>query len=71
MDNERWTMDNSIGFAAEIGITIAILMVGGVFFGLWLDSKFNMAPWGILIGMMSGIILATAILIIRTRAIMK
>jgi F0F1-type ATP synthase assembly protein I len=64
-------MDNSVGFAAEIGVTIAILMVGGVFFGLWLNAKFNMAPWGILIGMMTGIVLATAILIVRTRAIMK
>jgi len=64
-------MDNSIGFAAEIGITIAVLMVGGVFFGLWLNTKFNMTPWGILIGMMTGIVLATAILIIRTRAIIK
>jgi len=64
-------MDNSIGFAAEIGVTIAILMVGGVFFGLWLNAKFNMAPWGILIGMMAGIVLATTVLVIRTRAIMK
>ncbi len=64
-------MNDSIGFAAEIGITIAVLMVGGVFFGLWLNTKFNMAPWGILIGMMTGIVLATAILIIRTRAIIK
>jgi len=65
------TMDNSIGFAAEIGVTIAVLMVGGVFFGLWLNAKFNMAPWGILIGMMAGIVLATTVLVIRTRAIMK
>jgi F0F1-type ATP synthase assembly protein I len=64
-------MNNSVGFATEVGVTIAILMVGGVFFGLWLNTKFNMAPWGILIGMMTGIVLATAILIIRTRAIMK
>jgi len=64
-------MNDSIGFAAEIGITIAVLMVGGVFFGLWLNTKFNMTPWGILIGMMTGIVLATAILIIRTRAIIK
>jgi F0F1-type ATP synthase assembly protein I len=64
-------MNNSVGFATEVGVTIAILMVGGVFLGLWLDSKFNMAPWGILIGMLAGIFLATAILIIRTRAIMK
>jgi F0F1-type ATP synthase assembly protein I len=46
-------------------------MVGGVFFGLWLDAKLNMTPWGLLIGMMAGIVLATAILIVRTRAIMK
>jgi F0F1-type ATP synthase assembly protein I len=64
-------MDNSVGFAAEIGVTIAVLMVGGVFFGLWLNAKFNMAPWGILIGMMAGIVLATTVLIIRTKAIMK
>ena len=64
-------MNDSIEFATEVGVTIAVLMVGGVFLGLWLDAKFNMTPWGILIGMMSGIILATAILIIRTRAIMK
>ena len=64
-------MDNSVGFAVEIGVTIAILMVGGVFFGLWLNAKFNMAPWGILIGMMAGIVLATTVLIIRTKAIMK
>jgi F0F1-type ATP synthase assembly protein I len=64
-------MDNSIGFAVEIGVTIAVLMVGGVFFGLWLNAKFNMAPWGILIGMMAGIVLATTVLVIRTRAIMK
>lgn len=64
-------MNNTVGFAAEIGVTIAILMVGGVFFGLWLNAKFNMAPWGILIGMMTGIILTTTVLIVRTRAIMK
>jgi F0F1-type ATP synthase assembly protein I len=64
-------MNDSVGFATEVGITIAVLMVGGVFFGLWLDAKLNMTPWGLLIGMMAGIVLATAILIVRTRAIMK
>lgn len=64
-------MNNAVAFAAEIGITIALTMVGGVFFGLWLNAKFHMAPWGILIGMMTGIILATSVLIVRTRAIMK
>ncbi len=64
-------MNNVIGFAAEIGVTIAVLMIGGVFFGLWLNAKFNMAPWGILIGMMAGIILTTVVLIVRTKAIMK
>lgn len=64
-------MDHTVGFAAEIGVTIAVLMIGGMFFGLWLNAKFNMAPWGILIGMMAGIICATTVLIIRTRAIMK
>jgi len=64
-------MNNSVVFAAEIGVTIAVLMVGGVLFGLWLNDKFHMSPWGILIGMMAGIILSTSVLIIRTRAIMK
>ena len=64
-------MNDSVGFATEVGVTIAVLMVGGVFFGLWLNAKFNMAPWGILIGMLAGIFLATAVLIIRTRSIMK
>jgi len=64
-------MNDSVGFATEVGVTIAVLMVGGVFFGLWLDAKLNMTPWGLLIGMMAGIVLATAILIVRTRAIMK
>jgi F0F1-type ATP synthase assembly protein I len=64
-------MNNAVAFATEIGVTIATLMVGGVFFGLWLNAKFNIAPFGLLIGMLAGIFLATTILIIRTRAIMK
>ena len=64
-------MNNDVSFALTIGVTIALALVGGILFGLWLDAQFNMTPWGILIGMMAGIILATSVLIIRTRDIMK
>lgn len=63
--------NNIIAFATEVGITLALLTVGGVFFGLFLDKRFDMAPWGLLIGMFVGILLATTVLIIRTRNIMK
>ncbi len=64
-------MNSIIAFATEIGLTIALLTVGGVFFGRWLDARFDMAPFGLLVGMLAGIVLATAVLIIRTKKIMK
>jgi len=64
-------MNKDLGFALTIGLTVALALVGGVLLGLWLNAKLNISPWGILIGMMAGIILATAVLIIKTRDIMK
>ena len=64
-------MNKDLSFALTIGTTIALALVGGILFGLWLNTKFNMAPWGILIGMMIGIVLATTVLIMKTRDIMK
>jgi F0F1-type ATP synthase assembly protein I len=64
-------MNEDLSFALTVGTTIALALIGGVLFGLWLNNKFNMAPWGILIGMLAGMILATTVLIIRTRGIIK
>jgi F0F1-type ATP synthase assembly protein I len=64
-------MNNALGFAAEIGVTVALLTVGGIFLGRFLDGRFNIAPFGLLIGMLSGIILASVILVIRTQKLMK
>jgi F0F1-type ATP synthase assembly protein I len=64
-------MNEDLSFALTVGATIALALVGGVLFGLWLNGKFNMAPWGMLIGMLAGMILATTVLVIRTRGIMK
>lgn len=64
-------MNRDVGFALSIGITVTLALVGGVVLGLWLNAKSNIAPWGILIGMMLGIFTAIGVLIIRVRSIMK
>ena len=64
-------MNKDLSFALTIGITVALALIGGVALGLWLNAKFNMAPFGILIGMLAGIFLATAVLIVKTKDIMK
>lgn len=64
-------MNNAVAFATELGITIVIATVGGLFLGRFLDARFHIAPFGLLIGMLAGITLATVVLVIRTRRIMK
>ncbi len=64
-------MNKDLGFVLTVGVTIALALTGGVALGLWLNAKFHMSPWGILIGMMAGIFLATTVLIVKTRDIIK
>ncbi len=44
--------------ASEIGFSIALPIVAGALFGLWLDNKLSSKPLFILIGMLLGILVA-------------
>jgi len=45
------------GFVA-LGMTIAICVALGVVAGIWADSAWGVAPWGLLIGLVLGTALA-------------
>ena len=45
------------GFVA-LGMTIAVCVGVGVVLGIWADSAWGLAPWGLLIGLVSGTALA-------------
>lgn len=65
-------MNNAaVNFGIELGITVAICAVGGIFLGRFLDARMAIAPFGTLIGALVGIFLAITVLIIRARKLMK
>ncbi len=41
-----------------MGLTIAILITLGVLLGLYLDHLWHVAPWGLLIGIVLGTVVA-------------
>ena len=43
---------------ATLGVTIAVCVTLGLFAGLWADSGWHVAPWGLLIGLGLGVALA-------------
>ncbi len=46
------------GEAIEVGFTIALPLVAGALFGLWLDKKWATQPTFTLIGLFAGIVIA-------------
>ena len=65
-------MNNAaVGFAIEIGITVALMAVGGILLGRFLDARLAIAPFGTLIGALMGIFAAMTVLIIRARRLLK
>lgn len=64
-------MDGAVGFALEIGITVAVTTIGGLALGKFLDSRFGWTPFGLLVGALLGIAVAITVLIIRANKLMK
>ncbi len=64
-------MNEMIGFALEIGTTVAAATIGGLLLGRFLDGHFGWAPWGLVGGMIAGIVVATVALAIRASRLMK
>ena len=61
----------AVNFAIEIGMTIAICAIGGIFLGRFLDARFAIVPFGTLIGALTGIMVSMTILVIRAKKLMK
>ncbi len=59
-DQEKPVVKDLPGFAAftAMGLTIAILITLGVLLGLYLDHLWHVAPWGLLIGIVLGTVVA-------------
>ncbi len=59
-DQEKPILKDLPGFAAftAMGLTIAILITLGVLLGLYLDHLWDAAPWGLLIGIVLGTVVA-------------
>jgi len=65
-ERERVTLLRAMGVVSVCGLDIAVLILIGVLAGLFADSHLHSAPWGLLVGLFSGLIagLYTAYLII-------
>ena len=48
-------IDKEALFASSLGIEIALSIGLGMFFGYWLDKKFDTAPWFFIVFFMAGI----------------
>jgi F0F1-type ATP synthase assembly protein I len=59
-DQEKPAVKDLPGFGAftAMGLTIAILITLGVLLGLYLDHLWHIAPWGLLIGIALGTVVA-------------
>jgi F0F1-type ATP synthase assembly protein I len=59
-DQEKPILKDLPGFAAftAMGLTIAIFITLGVLLGLYLDHLWRVAPWGLLIGIVLGTVVA-------------
>ena len=53
----NWGRGLASGFETAVGVGV------GYFAGSWLDKKFGWAPWGVLVGMMLGLIAGAYLLI--------
>lgn len=54
--HERWTLLRAMGVASACGLDIAGSVLIGVLAGLFADNHLHSAPWGVLIGLFSGLI---------------
>ncbi len=64
-------MNAVVGFALEIGATVAATTIGGILLGKYLDAKFGWTPFGLLAGAILGIMIAITVLIIRANKLLK
>jgi F0F1-type ATP synthase assembly protein I len=64
-------MNKTVGFALEIGATVAITTIGGLALGKFLDTRFGWTPFGLLIGSLLGIAISLTVLIIRANRLIK
>ena len=46
---------SDVAQASAVGIAFAVAIVIGLALGLWLDKKFDTAPWFLLVGLVVGI----------------
>lgn len=53
----NWGQGLAMGFETAVGVAV------GYFVGNWLDKRFGWAPWGMLVGMMLGLIAGAYLLI--------
>jgi F0F1-type ATP synthase assembly protein I len=61
-DQEKSTIKDLPGLAAfaTMGTTIAGCLAVGVVLGLWADHVWHSAPWGLLLGIVLGTVVAVA-----------
>lgn len=60
MDRKKIEEKTRSGYKAlrhsSLGIELAMWIVAGLLLGFWLESKWAIAPWGVLGGLMLGIL---------------
>ncbi|MEM6730874.1 MAG: AtpZ/AtpI family protein [Myxococcota bacterium] len=56
--NERQRMWRLAGRYSATGIEMAVSVAAGSIGGSWLDSRFDIAPWGVTLGILLGLALA-------------
>jgi hypothetical protein len=65
-------MNNAaVNFAIELGITVAITTISGIFLGRFLDARLAIAPFGTLMGALLAIAVSIVVLVIRANKILK
>jgi len=58
MDNETKKLIRTLGSLSTLGLTMALSICLGAFFGYYLDKKFGTSPWLFLVFFVFGIIAA-------------
>jgi F0F1-type ATP synthase assembly protein I len=65
-DRQKLLNVSVLRIAAQVGCLTFVIIIGAVFLGLWLDSRFGTRPWwtlGLLLGSIPVSIIATLFLV--------
>ncbi len=71
VQNQRRAFWQAMGFAWDFGIIVVVPLVALGVLGRYLDRRFSTSPWLLLSGAILAIIISTALVVVRLKAIIS